>query len=114
MVPKEEEILEVKEATETLKRMDPLMSPRNCKYHELLTTVPDSLLTSNGYPKQTDCNCNGPLNAEKTALIRGDRIIFGEKDTDLESDFDAFVVEKNKDHTWAKTRTESTDWRPLE
>ena len=86
------------------------MSYKNFKYHKLTNSVGDSLLIANGYPKKTDCNRNG------TGIDGswGNEIIFGSKTSNLESDFDSFVIEKDKDYAWAKTTTESLSWRPLE
>ena len=80
-------------------------------FHRLLSTVPDSLLTDNGYNVKALCNQNGPLNAEGTAIVPGDMIIFEGKLTGLESAFDAFVVDKNKNHQWAKEKLREASWR---
>lgn len=87
------------------------MSHNNFKYHELLATVPDSLLQKHGYLIKAECNRNGPLNSEGTAIIFGDRIVFEGKETKLESVFNTYVVSKDKDHKWATTRVDSPEWR---
>ena len=87
----------------------PPMKPNRFNYHELLSTVPDALLTQHGYLVKDDCNSRGRVS--NGAVVRGSSVIFRGKFTELESDFDAYVVFKNKNVKWAKAVVESAAWR---
>lgn len=59
------------------------MNHNNYKYHILKITVPDSLMTTHGYPIKDKCF------SSKNGLWIG---FDGQKITDLESDFDSHLI----------------------